>query len=855
MARRAKSVARQARLLGSALTTAPCVPAIQEEVKRWREQGYPGITETTRILLNHWFYTDHRLPNGRKFAYHYFQREAIETIIYLYEVAQVRSQKDLVERFATRQDLRLLRYDLFARYCIKMATGSGKTKVMALAIAWQFFNAVAEGRNDYAKTFLLLAPNVIVFERLRKDFAEGRIFRTDPIVPPELQIYFHDFQVYLRGENERVSSLGALYLTNIQQLYEREDESGSIEPEELTAVLGQKPPAQISEVERFDKRIVRRGGPIVVINDEAHHTHDEDSEWNKVIRRLNEQVNGGVALQLDFSATPRHTKGHLFTWTVYDYPLRKAIEDGVVKRPIKGIAREIKEQPSEHASVRYRPFLVAAVERWREYRDQLKPMGKKPVLFIMLNKNDEADEVGDWLRRAYPNEFGSEKLLVIHTDNTGEVSKRDLEKAREAARTVDDDDNPINCIVSVLMLREGWDVQNVTVVVGLRPYTAKANILPEQTIGRGLRLMFRDLVTDYQERVDVIGNNAFLSFVEQLEREEQIQLQTFELGKDKLQIVTIMPDETKKDKDIAIPILSPILSRKKSIAEEIAKLDVSSLDCPILPLREDDEAAKKFRYEGYDILTLQKLIEREYSIPEPQTSEEVIGYYARRIAQELKLPSQFAVLVPKVREFLETKAFGGKVNLDDPAIIRAMSGSVAQYVTVRTFVGALKGVIVEQLEPQVLHEGRWLSETPPFPYSRQTFPATKTVFNLVPCANEFELEFAKFLEDAPDVDRFAKIPEPFGFAIEYIDAQGNLRYYEPDWVVVTTNGTHFLVETKGLEDVNVPRKDERAKIWCEDATRLTGVQWRYLKVLQSEFSKLQPTRFEDLIIAFDHPKP
>jgi type III restriction enzyme len=108
------------------------------------------------------------LADGRKFAYHYAQQQAIETLVYLYEVAQVRRQKDLIETFAGRQDLKLLQYDQFARYCIKMATGSGK--VMVLAIAWHYFNAVAEARDDFAKTFLLIALNVIVFERLRSDF-------------------------------------------------------------------------------------------------------------------------------------------------------------------------------------------------------------------------------------------------------------------------------------------------------------------------------------------------------------------------------------------------------------------------------------------------------------------------------------------------------------------------------------------------------------------------------------------------------------------------------------------------------------------------------------------------------------
>ncbi len=151
---------------------------------------------------------------------------------------------------------------------------------------------------------------MIVFERLRTDFEGGRIFRSDPVVPPEMKIYWYDFQCYMRGEGERASSLGALYLTNVQQFYERQN-VGRDEPEELTAVLGPKPPAQTSGIEDFDKRIIDRGGPVVVVNDEAHHTHDEDSEWNKIIRTLHATAPGGLAAQLDFTATPRHSKGQL----------------------------------------------------------------------------------------------------------------------------------------------------------------------------------------------------------------------------------------------------------------------------------------------------------------------------------------------------------------------------------------------------------------------------------------------------------------------------------------------------------------------------------------------------------------
>jgi type III restriction enzyme len=193
-----------------------------------------------------------------------------------------------------------------------------------------------------------------------------------------------------------------------------------------------------------------------------------------------------LAAQLDFTATPRHSKGQLFSWTVYDYPLKQAIIDNVVKCPLKGVAQGITEQRSDVASTRYQAYLVAGVERWKEYREQLTPLGKKPVLFVMMNDTTEADDVGDWLRKKYPSEFGGEKLLIIHTDRSGDVSKKDLAIARKTSRDVDDEKSPIKCIVSVMMLREGWDVQSVTVIVGLRPYTSKANILPEQTVGRGL---------------------------------------------------------------------------------------------------------------------------------------------------------------------------------------------------------------------------------------------------------------------------------------------------------------------------------------------------------------------------------
>jgi type III restriction enzyme len=96
------------------------------------------------------------------------------------------------------------------------------------------------------------------------------------------------------------------------------------------------------------------------------------------------------------------------------------------------------------------------------------------------------------------------------------------------------------------------------------------------------------------------------------------------------------------------------------------------------------------------------------------------------------------------------------------------------------------------------------------------------------------------------------VPERFAFSIEYTDAAGNLRYYEPDFVAVAEDGTHYLIETKGLEDVKVKHKDNAAHLWCDNATRLTGQPWVYVKVRQNEYDSLQPSLFADLNVLRPH---
>jgi type III restriction enzyme len=266
-----------------------------------------------------------------------------------------------------------------------------------------------------------------------------------------------------------------------------------------------------------------------------------------------------------------------------------------------------------------------------------------------------------------------------------------------------------------------------------------------------------------------------------------------------------------------------------------------------LPIKPGDSAEQSFKYEGYDILTLEKLVEKQYDIPEPQTSGEVISYYAKLIAHNLKLPSQFAALAPKVRAFFEHKAFGRTVDMEDKTTIKAMSRTAAAYVVTKAFESALKDVMVEQVQPELLAPSRMLSTCIPFPYSRPTYEAAKCIFNLVPCDNELERAFARFLDKAPDVEAFSKLPDQFGFSIEYVDNASNMRYYFPDFVVKLDTGEYWLIETKGYEGIEVEHKSRAATLWCENATMLTDNSWSYLKVPQKDFEMLQPTDFADLM--------
>ena len=548
------------------------VNELRKAVYKWREDGYPGITDTTRELLHFWFEEDHKL-DGELFKFWFCQREAIETLIYVYGVMKKRNFIDMARDFGAGPIQAYdPSYDQYPLYAFKMATGSGKTFVMALVIVWSYFNHRFENKEDYASKFLLITGEKnVIYDRLKRDFKDGAIFKKWSFIPPKWEDKF-DLQVILKEDPIHIIPENVLFLTNIQQLEERKGKKEEVE-EYVDDLL------VLKEVKKHDiylenriKEVLTKCPNIMILKDEAHHIYSFEKAWKKILLNLHEnlvsQYGKGINMELDFSATPKTETGALLPWIIVDFPLKEAIEMNIVKLPLKGIVKNAEEIASKKAVERYRAWIDAGIRRWREYKKALKPLSKPPVLFIQCSSNKESDEVFEYVN-SIPDLKG--KVLLIHTDSTGNIQKKDLEPARKAAKLIDEPEkiksdpelkdlfpNGIEAIVSTMMLNEGWDVRNVNVIVGLRPYGSKRKVLPEQVIGRGLRKMFPDEPPDIEHSInilEVIGPPGLTEILEDLEAEEGIKFAEFDTDKS-LNLTTIFVDEDKLDKDIEIPILS-----------------------------------------------------------------------------------------------------------------------------------------------------------------------------------------------------------------------------------------------------------------------------------------------------------
>lgn len=353
----------------------PLVAQLRKNVKEFRDSGYAGVTATSRSLLDWWFKIPHLKASAdatlSQFEYYFAQREALETIIYLYDAVGVRDKNDMFQFDSSGYVSGSMFDETWRRFVIKMATGSGKTKVMSLAIAWSFFHKLYEPDSGLSRNFLVITPNIIVLDRIYHDFEGLRIFFDDPVLPDngfEGRNWRDDFQLRLHKQDEvRVTQpTGNIFLTNIHRVY-----SGDAIPPNpdddntMDYFLGKRPTGATTDSKVDLGMIVRDIDELMVVNDEAHHIHEKELAWFKSIEDIHNRLlqKGGVlALQLDVTATPKHNSGAIFVQTVADYPLVEAIWQNVVKHPVLPDAPS-RAKLSERQSAKY-------TEKYADYIDR-----------------------------------------------------------------------------------------------------------------------------------------------------------------------------------------------------------------------------------------------------------------------------------------------------------------------------------------------------------------------------------------------------------------------------------------------------------------------------------------------------
>ena len=820
------------------------VNKLRSAINQWRNSGYPGTTNTTKRLLIYWFNEDH-LIDGEKFEFWYAQRESIETLIYVYEVMKKKFFIDLAREFGEGPiGFYDPSTDLYPLYGFKMATGSGKTYVMAFTVVWQFFNYQFEDKNNYTSKFLMIAGEKnVIYDRLKRDYQDAKIFASIPLIPPEWVDTFN-LKVILKEEPFYSIPDSVLFLTNIQQLQEKANRKKEAEKfVDDVLELKEVNRVNISQENRI-REVLEKIPNIMILKDEAHHIYSYEKKWKNILvelhRHLESTFGKGIIVELDFSATPKSENGALFPWLIVDFTLKEAIEMSIVKRPLKGIVYDATEISSKNVVERYKAWIEAGIRRWQEYKNALSKLSKKPIIFFQSPNNNEADELKDYLN-ALPGLKG--KILLIHTDSTGEVVKSDIEEARKFAQNIDSDANPYEIIVSTMMLNEGWDVRNVNVIVGLRSYTSERNVLPEQVIGRGLRKMFPDQNADVKQSVnvlEVIGPPGLMQIIEELEKEENITFGTVNIGS-QLNMTTIYVDMDKISKDIEIPLLTQrVIIKEFQMDEDI----LNKLRALSLPL---ENKVLKTTYKAIDMITKVVAIERVWDLPVPQDTKSVIAYYTDRILKQLKLPNMFSDFYPLVKSYVELRLFDQEVDLNDPRVLFQLSTPEIQEKLVDLFVSSLKDLSFTEREP-TSYDTIKISGIQPFVWTKNVYSSNRCIFNYVPCDNPFEVEFSKFLNSANDVNSFCKIVSKVGFFVEYRDSVGNLRYYYPDFIV-STEDTHFVLETKGREDVDVAFKDKRIVVWCEDASNITGKDWKFARINEEDFKKYHFDNLKELIKA------
>ncbi|MDZ4713052.1 MAG: DEAD/DEAH box helicase family protein [bacterium] len=896
-----------------------------------------NVSPVTQDLLKFWF-ADSFCEN-RNINFHEGQKQAILNAIYLHEILKIENVFEIYEKIDSHllqqmhlPTLKKAKYN-FPKYGIKMATGTGKTWVMNALMIWQFLNA----RNDesrsgrYSKNFLLVAPGLIVYERLldaflgkenedgSRDFDKSDFKRYDSLFIPqsykeEVFGFIQSCVVKKEEIGSKVTGDGLISITNWHLLAGLEEETvEALSPLEnpsqsLKKIFPISPGTSAGHsLEQLDKKYLSGNEieflaeleDLVVINDEAHHIHENKNygeitevEWQKSLNKI-AQKKGKKFIQIDFSATPYDVTGsgqtrtkHYFPHTIVDFDLRSAIHKGLVKTIALDKRKEITDLPLDFKAERdgdnvvglsegQKVMLRAGIKKLKILEEEFVNLtkdnegvsSKHPKMLVICEDTKVSPFVAEFL--VYEG-MTEDEVFVIDSGRKKELSEKEWTVVKQKLFNVDQHPNP-KVIISVLMLREGFDVNNICVIVPLR--SSEAPILLEQVIGRGLRLMWREpeyneirqenlikllarkeAPTYYIDILSIIEHPAFTRFYEDLTQipifEEEEEFGGGVTG----DIIRVGLKNNFKDYDFFIPfilkdkeeILEPIhLNTDKLESYKLYKLEVLKNMITREEMFYSEELTVKTRFGDYlvkgDLLNTKSY--NEFLAKLVQTVSSIIVKTGQRSKKEYPVMQISNVeLLKAIDKYIRTRLFGEdfdpfvdynwKILLTRTGLLEHIVKEFSKVIfKMQNSINISEAIVFKKyfsdIDELKMREKYCLDIVKTI-YQRQSYPSNKGLF---------EKDFMEFCDNDSEVEALIKVNENYHtFAsILYIRTDGIIASYYPDFLVRTKDFI-YIIETKAERDLSNPNVKQKRLATIDFAKRINELdpaerenrEWYYL---------------------------
>ena len=830
------------------------------------------------------------------------------------------------------------------KYGVKMATGTGKTWVMHALLIWQMLNARHEptvsGR--FTQRFLIVAPGLIVYDRLLDAFC-GRKRRGEAYRDAQTNDYYWNQEVFIPeryrdevfsfvqnnvvtkedGIGRKTTGEGLITITNWHlfenQMADGDDPAATSSADTPADIISDLLPIRPGKASGNDLAMLDRralGGTeldflaslpdLMVINDEAHHIHEtkrggetEEVEWQRGLNAIS-AGKGTRFIQVDFSATPFDTRGSgerqtkmFFPHIVVDFDLPMAMKQGLVKLLLLDRRQELTEladldynaERDEQGRVvglseGQRVMLRAGLTKLQRLEEEFVKLdaAKNPKMLVVCQDTSVSPFVEEFLKTEG---LRDDDIVTIDSNKQGEVKEDEWKEIK--ARLFDIDRYPTpKVVVSVLMLREGFDVNNICVLVPLR--SSQAPILLEQLVGRGLRLMWREAdyqdvkrddrlrvlkfhrpPTTYIDTLSVVEHPAFIKFYDDLQEQGLVAVDEGDVGEGGAtgDIMTVGLRDGYEKYDLQWPVI---------LHDAVEELDDTAIDLNALE-----------PYTAHSLALLRKLLAREGEtfVSQESLTKTTFGKYkvtanlftARSYNEYLQkllrvvtlrfercrrqgfptLQINEAQTVQTMDWYIRHRLFAAPFDPfhgNDWKILLAVNGVVTQHI-VEQFARAIYRLQEQRtvVDAEVTHVSfsslkaikvreSYSVEVAKCIYPRLGYPSH---------GGGLERAFIEFLDRDAEVERFVKINETgHSFAIIfYVRSDGLMAVYHPDFIVATRDKV-FLIETKGDDkknDANVRQKQTATIEWIKKVNALDGAHrmnrtWEYVLVAEHDFYSL-----------------